>query len=287
MMKPRRKFVILAAVTIFAIAAGVAVFLQFRKPDKDLLDVPLGVEEAVIITYAGEPIEPTPYKWGVAVNVRVAEAKEQDGLFVYDVRYIVNRAGEYDLKDYLRYASGRPADGLPSFRMRGSERLSRDLADRIAETEDTGVALRAWYYETLVTLAVVWIGWLLLLIFWPRRKPPVAPPPPPEPTLAEQIRAWLLQLESGALDARQQAQLELMIFRQWREQRSLADLPMAESLTAFRADPEVAEAYTELENWLHRRSADPTARTAAATRVADAVRSRMRTTPAASEEVAS
>ena len=232
--------------------------------------MPLGVEEAVIITSDSSPIEPVPYAWGVALNVRIAGIRDLPAGHVYDVRYIVNRAGDFDLKDYLRFSDGKSPEGLPSFKVRGLERLSQSIEARIAETEETGIALRAWYYETLSILASVWVVWLLLLIFWPRRGAPEAVPPPAGPTLAERIRTYLLQLESGALDAGQQAELELMIFRQWREQRSWSDQPMAQSLAAFRVDPEVADAYTELENWLHR-----AAPAASAAQVAQAVRSRL------------
>jgi len=271
-MKRRRKIVALGASLAVLAAVAVVVILGLRKPKPDpgILEVPLGVEEAVIITSDSGPIEPVPFAWGVALNVRIAGARDFPASHVYDVRYIVNRAGDFDLKDYLRFSDGKAPDGLPSFKVRGLERLSQSIEARIAETEETGVALHAWYYETLSTLALVWAAWLLLLIFWRRRRAAEAPPPAAGPTLAERIRACLLRLESGELDAGQQAELELMIFRQWREQRSWSDQPMAQSLAAFRVDPEVAEAYAELENWLHR--AAPTASPA---QVAQAVRSRL------------
>jgi hypothetical protein len=79
-------------------------------------------------------------------------------------------------------------------------------------------------------------------------------------------------LESGGLDAGQQAEMELMIFRQWRQERCWSEQPMAQSLAAFRADPQVAEAYAVLENWLH--CAAPAASPA---QVAQAVGSRLET----------
>jgi hypothetical protein len=272
-MTRRKRNLLIAVAALLLVGVGVATYLFLHRRPDDTIDVPLGVEEAVIITYSGNPIEPTPYKWGVAVNVRIAGVTERDNTRVYDVRYIVNRTGDFDLKDFLRSIDGKPAADLPSFKMRGSEKLSKGLDARIAETENFGISLHAWYYETLVGLAVFWIVWLLLLIFWRRRKPVVVQEFHAEPTLADEIRRHLALLESGALDARQQAQLELMIFRQWRDQRRLGALPMAEALEAFRADPEVSQAYAELENWLHRRD-----REATAARVAETVRSRIKAT---------
>jgi hypothetical protein len=270
-MTARRKIL---TILVYALALVALIFVLSREKKtapQDILEVPLGVEEAVIITSDSRPIEPKPYAWGVGVNVRIAAMREVEGVGrVYDLRYIVNRAGDFDIKDYLRYSDGKPADTLPSFKVRGLERLSKDIETRIAETEDTSVEMRAWYYETLAILALVWIAWLLVLIFWRRPKPHETPVPTSAPTLADQIRAYLAQFESGKLDAREQARLEMLIFRQWRQERAWAGQPMATSVAAFGADPEVAEAYAALENWLHRaeRSASPGT-------IADTVRSRL------------
>jgi len=272
-MTRRRKTIALGA-AVAVLAAGAAVLLWPRAPKSDVLEVPLGVEEAVILTSETGPLEPLPYAWGVGLNVRLAAERNLPGGHVYDVRYIVNHAGDFDLKDYLRFRDGSDPNGLPSFKVRGLERLSQSLEARIAETEETGVRLRAWYHETLCMLAVAWIGWLLLLVFWNRRRVRAALAGPAGPTLAERIRAVLDQLEAGPIDADRQAELELMIFRQWRQARAWGDQPMARSLAAFRADPEVAEAYAELETWLHRAGA-----ATSPARVARAVRPRLEKGP--------
>jgi hypothetical protein len=270
-MTRKRKILVLGG-SLAAIAAAGIVALALRNPTRapGILEVPLGVEEAVIITSDSSPLEPVPFAWGVAINVRIAGARDVPSGHVYDVRYIVNRAGDFDLKDYLRYSDGKPPEGLPSFQVRGLERLSQSIEARIAETEETGITLHDWYYETLSILAMAWVAWLGLLIFWRRRRVRAAAPAAAGPTLAERIGACLRQLESGAMDARQRAELELMIFRLWRQERSWAEQPMAQSLAAFRADPEVAQAYAVLENWLHR--AVPAA---SPLQVAQAVRSRL------------
>lgn len=276
-----RKRLILACTALLALAGAVVlvVWLLRSTPEPDIVEVPLGVEQAVIITTNPDAtLEALPYAWGVAVNVRIASMRELESGRVYDIRYIVNRAGEFDVSEYLRLIDGA-WEGRPApFRVRGLERLSKDIEARIAETEDTRIELRAWYYETLTALAVFWIVWLLLLIFWRRRRRTEAAPAPAGPSLAQRIRDYLTQLEAGALDAREQARLELLIFRQWRLERQWADRRMSDSLEAFAADPEVAQAYNELERWLHgpRRSTSPA-------QVAKLIRHRLERRPAASQ----
>jgi hypothetical protein len=219
----------------------------------DGLNVPLGVEQAAIVTYGGPPLMVKPFKWGVGVNLRIAQVSERDGLRVYDIRYLANRAGTFDLKDYLGAEDGRPLEGLPSFRFTGDPKLSKDLESRIRETEPAAIEIGGYYTATLWTLGAAWIGWLLLLIFYGRPKPPVVVPPAPPPTLAEQLQALLARVEQGTLDAAGAARLEMLLLRAWREGLVSADAPMAQVLAAVAAGDRTRDGLRALQDWLHRR----------------------------------
>ncbi|PAW82884.1 MAG: hypothetical protein B9S33_14550 [Pedosphaera sp. Tous-C6FEB] len=235
-------------------ALGMVVFLAVcfwpRQP-KDSLNVPLGVEQAAIVTYSGPPVAVMPYKWGVAVNVRIARITEQPGVRIYDVRYLVNRPGNFDLKDYLTAENGARLDGLPSFKFHGDPKLSKHLDARIQETEEMAVSVGGYYYFTLGMLGVLWIGWLLLLIFYGRAKP--APPAValPEPTLAERLRPLLAQLEAGTLDAAAKAQLEMLLLRRWREELAVTNAPMDTALDAINRSEQTGQPLRQLQHWLH------------------------------------
>ncbi|NBV21226.1 MAG: hypothetical protein EBS05_04795 [Proteobacteria bacterium] len=228
----------------------IAVCLWPRRSD-DLLNVPLGVEQAAIVTYSGPAVAVKPFKWGVAVNVRIAKVTEQAGVRIYDVRYIANRAGTFDLKDYLTSEDGTPLVGLPSFKFKGDPKLSKQLDARIQETEEVGVEVGGHYFATLIGLGLLWIGWLLLLIFYGRPKPPKAVIVPPEPTLTEMLRALLSQLEAGTLDAAGKARLEMLLLRRWREELSLTDAPMITSIDTISRHEKTSEPLRRLQHWLH------------------------------------
>ena len=237
-----------------AVVVALAVWLSFFRPpkDPDSLNVPLGVEQAAIVTYSGPPVAVTPYKWGVAVNVRIAKVIEQPSARIYDVRYIVNRAGTFDLKDYLIGEDGRSLDGLPSFKFHGDAKLSKHLDTRIQETEEISVDVGGYYYATLAGLAVFWIVWLLLIIFYGRSKaPPPAIAAPPEPTPAEMLRAFLAQLEGGTLDAAAKAKMEMLLLRRWREELALANVPMNTAFEAINRDAKTGNLLRQVEQWLH------------------------------------
>jgi len=229
----------------------IGVCLWPRRTD-DILNVPLGVEQAAIVTYSGPAVAVKPYKWGVAVNVRLAKVTEAAGARIYDVRYLVNRAGTFDLKDYLTSEDGSPLVGLPSFKFTGDPKLSKHLDARIQETEEVGVNVGGHYFATLIGLGGFWIAWLLLLIFYGRPRPPKAVAAAPEPTLAELLRALLGQLEAGTLDAGAKARLEMLLLRRWREELALTDAPMITSIDAINRNEKTGEALRQLQLWLHR-----------------------------------
>ena len=247
-LQRKTMWLVLAASVVAAMA-----FVFFRKEkESDSLNVPLGVEQAAIVTYSGPPVAVTPYKWGVAVNVRIAKVTVKPGARIYDVRYIVNRAGTFDLKDYLTGENGSALDGLPSFKFIGDPKLSKALDARIQETEEVRVEVGNHYYAMLAALGVFWIVWLLLLLFYGRAKPPTSVVAQPEPTLAEMLRAFLAQLEGGTLDAAAKAKMEMLLLRCWREELSLAGLPMNSALNAIGRSETTGNPLRKLQDWLHR-----------------------------------
>ena len=239
---------LLRGLAVLAVIVAAWWFLQ----QEDNLKVPLGVEQAAIITYSGPGLIVKPFRYGVAVNVRIAQVTEHAGAKVYDVRYLVNREGEHDLIDYLMSDNGSALSGLPSFKVKGDPKLSKELEARVKETEDIGIEVRGHYQATLVALAVFWIAWLFALIFWRRPKKPVVIPAKPPLTLAEQLRQLLGELEQDGLSAEQKARLEMLLLRCWREGLVPADAPMADALAAIARGECTGEALDHLQRWLHR-----------------------------------
>lgn len=239
---------LLVGLALSVVLAAVWWFLR----DDDSLKVPLGVEQAAIITYGGPGLVVKPFRYGVAVNVRIAQVTEREGMKVYDVRYLVNREGEHDLTQYLMSDDGTVLSGLPSFKIQGDPKLSKELEARVKETEEIGIQVWGHYRATLWALFVFWIGWLLLLIFWKRPRKPVVVAPKPPLSVAEQLKLLLVELEQGGLTAEQKARLEMLLLRSWREGLAPADAPMAEVLAVVARAEATGEALVRLQRWLHR-----------------------------------
>lgn len=214
--------------------------------------MPLGVEQAAIVTYGGPRLAVAPYKWGVAVSVRIADVIEKPDRRIYDIRYLVNRSGTFDLKDYLAAEDGRELAALPTFEFTGDPQLSKDLDTRIQETEEVQVEVGGRYYEILAVLALLWIGWLLLLIFYKRPKPTEEQTEAEaKPTSAEQLRAYLGKIESGTIDTAAKAKMEMTLLQCWREELSLGDRQMSDSLKQISRNSKTSESLKQLQHWLH------------------------------------
>ncbi len=245
------KPVLLGVAAVVALG-GVAIWF-FTRDDSDLVRVPLGVEQAAIVTYGGPELMVAPYKWGVAVNVRIANVAEQPDRRIYDLRYIVNREGTFDLKDYLAATDGSALTGLPTFRFTGDPMLSKNLDTRIQETEEIRVDVGGRYYETMAGLAALWIAWLFLLLFYKRPRPLAeSDVAPPEPTPAETLRGFLVRLEAGTLDGSDKARLEMIMLRCWRDELALDDPTMADVIGSLSRHEKTREPLRKLQDWLHR-----------------------------------
>lgn len=236
---------------MLALVLWAAQFLG-RPSDPDILAVPLGVEQAAIVTYGGGPIVVPPYKWGVAVSVRIANATRSGEGTVYDVRYLVNRAGVFDLRDYLAAEDGGRLSGLPSFKFQGDPKLSRDLDARIQETERVGIDIGGGYFATLWGLGALWVGWLLLLVFWGRRRAEaVWERVDSEDGLAVFLRQCRGELEAGTLGAAQRAQLEMLLLQHWRRRLGLGGCSMWRSVVEIGRHSEAGALMRLVEAWLH------------------------------------
>jgi hypothetical protein len=247
---------IAAAVTLLALVAlaGVGSHLLRRKPppDRSATEVPLGVEEAVIIRYKGPRLVPRPYRRGTSVNVRIADQQRTGDVGVYDVRYVINLPGQFDLTEYLMAADGSPLDDLPKFSVRGLTSLTKDLETRIREIQPVQVTIWHGYRETLVGLGIFWIAWLAGLIFVgrPKRIVQVADAPEP-PSIRQRIAGLLAALQTRSLSVEEKAELEALLLLDWRDQLDLHHERMAGCCRKIAESESCGKPYAVLRSWLH------------------------------------
>ncbi|MCL4206515.1 MAG: hypothetical protein KJ000_28870 [Pirellulaceae bacterium] len=254
---PTKRIAVLAgACLLLFLVGGVVAVLRFRPAEipKTYSDteVPLGVEQAVIIRSGGPRLQARPYRRGASVNLRIANEVQQGDTRIYDIRYVINLPGEFDLTDYLTSTDGRSLDNLPSFRVAGLTSLTKDIETRIQEIETVGIRIWHWYYETLVGLGVVWLVWLMGLIFIGRPpRPKKETPRPPKPSITEQIDRYLRMLADGELSVDDKARLESLLLQDWRERLGMRERRMATACRYIEENSNFGQVYRQLQAWLH------------------------------------
>lgn len=254
--KNRRVRLVLAIGACLFLLGGSAAVLLLRwrasETQRSDTDVPLGVEQAVIVRYSGPRLKAQPYRRGASVNLRIAAEAKKGRVRVYDIRYVISLPGEFDLTNYLTSTDGDPVDDLPPFPVRGLTSLTKDIETRIQEIENVGVHIGHWYYESLAGLGVLWVAWLAGLIFIGRPKRPPAPPPAArQPSLAEEIDRLLAAMAEGGLSVAEKARLEALLLKRWREQLGLSAQRMSVSCRSIEASGELGPVYGRLQAWLH------------------------------------
>jgi hypothetical protein len=251
--RPVRLLVTCALLAV--VAAGVTLIVVRRQaPERDwsVTDVPLGVEEAVIIRYNGPRLVARPYRRGASVNLRIANERQVGNTRVYDVRYVVNLPGEFDVTEYLMSADGTAIDDLPAFTVNGLTSLTKDIETRIQEIEKVEIHIWHWYRETLVVLFLFWIMWLLGLIFIGRpRRAKEEPRAPPPPAIETRIQRLLDALGKRELTLDEKTQLEALLLLHWRDRLGFDRHRLASACRRIQGSSQAGHAYRRLQTWLH------------------------------------
>lgn len=242
---------LLAGVLVVALLAAGGLLLR-RLLHDEVTKVPLGVEHAVTLRYSGPDLAVKPFDREVAVHLRIAGIAPRGHSLVYDVRYVVDRPGRYNIMDYLAGATGGETADLPPFVVQATAKAGDTIGKRVQTIEPVGIHFWHWYRETLAMLAVLWLAWLAALIFWHRHHHRKRPPAPPDyDAFYELLQAFLDRLDAGGLDAAGKLELEQLMLGWWRKQCASHDGSMYAVVQKLAADPAVGGAYQILEQWLH------------------------------------
>jgi hypothetical protein len=240
----------------FSIGVALLIFFLPRENEAGAPEVPLGVEHAVTIAYNGPELDVKPYRFGVPVNLRIAGSVKEGQFTIYDVRYLLNAGGEFDITEFLRAKDGSSVDDLPEFKVIGLEKLSQGMDTHIEQVEEMGVQIWHYYYEVMAMVMALWIIWLFLLIFYghPKKETPVEAEP--ELPFEERLMEYVKKMEAGSLDDMAKARLEILLLSWWRQKLDLSHKSMSETSRDIKESPECGAAAKLLEKWIHAPASD-------------------------------
>jgi hypothetical protein len=219
----------------------------------------IGMEGSYFLLHRGERLfaKPLP-RTGETENVPrflvwIVERVPDGEAERYELRFVGNEAGDYDLGAYLEDAEGRKAQGLEPMPVRVTALLP-DRHDGSLRSPEPVELPSLGGYQTL--LWILGVAWALPVLWWLgraliRRRPQRAAEAAAELSLADQLRPLVERAIAHELDAAGQAQLERMLLANWRDRLALRGLPHLEALRRMKADADAGALLLGLERWLH------------------------------------
>lgn len=254
MRAPLRRMV--AVLLIGLVGAGFT-----GRPDASPVRPPtqstVGIEGQVIFRHPkSEPVQSVPVNDKAPVVVRIADATPDGDFVLYDLRFIAQYPGEFDLRECLRRPDGQSLTDATPLPVRIDKLLPADHEGALFETGGMSLPRIGGYRLILIAIGVLWlvppVWWLVRRVF--RKPPPAAPEAEAPATLADQLRPLVEEAIRGTLSTADRAKLELLLLAYWRDRLGLATdgLGHAAAIRQLREHPEAGELLMLLERWLHR-----------------------------------
>jgi hypothetical protein len=225
-------------------------------PFKPLASTTIGIEGKVMyrVEAGGPRLIARPVDRFADVNLRIADVTDDGTAKLYDLRFIAQRAGRFDLREALERIDGGPMSALPAAPVAVGARLDPEHDGELIAMQDVSAKPRTGYRATMIAVGSVWLlvpiayaGWRLAH----RKRREVLAPPPPPPTLADQLAPMVELARTGRLDVEGRATLERLVIAYWRKRLHLQSLSTRAALDAVKADPKAGMLLNAVERWLH------------------------------------
>lgn len=259
-MKGVRSFIACGVLCVCAAVMGAhadSVRERVEKP-VPLATVNVGIE--------GKVMYRVPHEDGRAVRLRaaktdrlsgavvwIAEERDEATETVYDVRFVPNIPGEFDLSGLFERVDGKSIERLPELNVSVWSVLPETHDGILAELARPRAARLGGYWLALIGVGALWVGaavvWVVVRMMR-RRAPEIVLPTPPR-TLADQLRELVDAVLSGNGDRETKARLEMLLLTFWRERLGLEGLEHAEALRVLHKHAEAGAILREVEGWLH------------------------------------
>lgn len=242
------------------IIVAVVALLGVEPTTSTNLESTIGMEQAYYLRHSGRPLEAKPLDDDAPIILRIGEVTPVDpekptGPQIYELRYIGTRAGQHDLRDYLTATAGGPLEGVEPMPVTVTELLPPDhKGDLVPLAAPKSPSF--WSYRTLCLAAIAL--WLFPLVSYVsnrlrRRQKISSAVTMPAESLEAQLQAMATTAAERELTPTEQAQLERLLLRYWRECLELRKLPPEQLLGELSRNVRTSELLRQLEGWLYRR----------------------------------
>jgi len=213
----------------------------------------VGIEGQMMISLPGAPLKTIPLDPKAPMTVRIADALPRGTLTQYDLRYIGQVPGTYDLRKYLAREDGSAISDVAAIEVRVTGLLPPNHSGHLAPPSEPGLPSMGGYRRLMLVLGIAWAA-ILIPLWLSGRKTVVIPDEVSTAplTTADRLRPLVAQATSGKISDDEKAQLERLLLAHWRERLVLHELEPAAAMTQLRGHPEAGALLRTLEDWLHR-----------------------------------
>ncbi|MCA9069192.1 MAG: hypothetical protein KDA84_09730 [Planctomycetaceae bacterium] len=218
-------------------------------------EVRVGIEGQLMLTFDGPELTTQPFDERSPIHLRIAQVTSSQGSRVYDLRYIGQEAGTYNLCDFLIRSDGGSLVELPPAMVTIRSSLP---ASHTGDLEEIPPPKRTSSFPYPWLLGLGGGVWLIAVIWLVGRRMARRPKQIPieesaPPTLADQLRPLVESAVAGRLTPAEKGRLEWLLLAYWRERLQLEGAPPMELLSRMRDHAEAAVLLMRLEEWLHQR----------------------------------
>ena len=239
------------------------------RADVPLATVNVGVEGRVTYRVPFERNRPVALRASKSdrlsgATVWTAGVASEANATVYDVRFIPNIPGEFDLAGLMERIDGGSIATLPALPVHVWGVLPEEHNGLLVELARPEPPRLGGYRLALVVTGLIWVA---VPVVWGikrlrRARPTLPKPSVPPPTLADQLRPLVDLILDGRGDLAAKARLEMLLLSFWRDRLGLHGMDHAQAVGVLHADREAGALLRAVERWLHaRRSGEDVAPT--------------------------
>lgn len=214
----------------------------------------VGIEGRVLLRVpAAKSLVTQPAERDTPVVLRIAESALDGEARIYDLRFIAQYPGQFDLRSFLEYGDGSPAADLDPIVVEIGSLLPESHTGDLFEVGASPLPSLGGYRALLIGAGALWlvpVGWVVAKRF--RRGPAEATIASwPARTLGDQLRPLVEAAIAGELSTEGSAELEMLLLAYWRRHRRLGGLSHKAAIAELRRDEEAGELLGLLDRWLH------------------------------------
>ncbi|MBK7405172.1 MAG: hypothetical protein IPJ41_11210 [Phycisphaerales bacterium] len=213
----------------------------------------VGIEGRVLVRVDRGSIVARAVERGSPVVLRIADIAQDGASTIYDLRFIGQVPGTFDLRESLEHGDGTPAADMAPVVVEVGSLLPAGHGGDLFGIPGPGMPRLGGYRALLVVAGAIWVapvGWVVARRLR-RRPPPVLAPIGRPHTLGDQLRPLVEAAIAGRLSTGQSAELEMLLLAHWRRHRRLDGLSPTAAIAALRQDPEAGPLLAAMDRWLH------------------------------------